>query len=266
MEVSGLNLVDKIVIITGGANGIGRGTCLEFAKEGAHVVCADINEAFGKELLGDWKEITEKTKSSGTITFIQMDAAKDEDCKRLVDETISRFHRVDVLFNNVGIQPKESNKPIHLLDDDTWDLLFNVNLKSAFRMSKYVIPHMLKVNKGSIINNASIQGIHSQKSVPAYAATKGGLLSLTRQMACEYGKNNIRVNAVSPGSVMSALMRANTDVNYVEVNTPMKSVGEPSDIAKMVTFLASDNSKWITGQNMVVDGGITIKGGWASLE
>jgi len=264
--LSSQKFLNSVVIVTGGANGIGRATCLEFAMEGANVICADINENFAREMLEEWKEKQQKTKSRGKIEFIPMDAVKGEDCKKVVDDAISRFGRIDVLFNNVGIQPVESKQPIHLLEEKCWDQIFDVNLKSVFWMCKFAIPHMLQAKKGSIINNASIQGLNSQKKASAYAATKGGMLSLTRQLACDYGSHNIRVNSVSPGSIMTPLMKANTDISYVEENTPMKCVGEPLDVAKLVLFLASDDAKWITGQNMVVDGGITIKGGWASLD
>jgi meso-butanediol dehydrogenase/(S,S)-butanediol dehydrogenase/diacetyl reductase len=136
-------------------------------------------------------------------------------------------------------------------------------------LTEIILTHtlvMLKNGKGSIINNSSIQGVNSQRNVSAYAATKGAIISLTRQLACEYGVNNIRVNTVSPGSVQTPLMAANTgNLDYVKNNTPLNRLGVPDDIAQMVLFLASNKSSWITGQNLCVDGGITIKGGWAKL-
>jgi len=134
-------------------------------------------------------------------------------------------------------------------------------------MCKYVIPEMIKIGMGSIINNSSIQGIQSQKGVPAYAASKGALIALTRQLAVEYGENNIRVNCISPGSVVTPLMKANNkSFSYIEGNTPLGYLGEPKDIAELLLFLGSENSKWITGQNFIIDGGITVKGGWAPLK
>jgi len=257
-----MSFKDQVVIVTGGAQGIRKGTCLLFASEEAKVVCGDINTTFGEELLDEWK----KQGSKGSLSFVHFDASNGEDCRKLVEFTLQQYGRIDVLFNNVGIQPEESRVPIHLLEEKTWDLLFNVNIKSFYWMSKFTIPIMMKAGKGSIINNASIQGIHSQVNVSAYAATKGAIISLTRQMACEYGGYNIRVNTVSPGSVATPLMLANTgNLDYVSGNTPLNRLGVPEDIGQMVLFLASDKASWITGQNICVDGGITIKGGWSKL-
>eukprot|EP01116_Phalansterium_solitarium_P001819 TRINITY_DN11635_c0_g1_i1.p1 TRINITY_DN11635_c0_g1~~TRINITY_DN11635_c0_g1_i1.p1 ORF type:complete len:260 (+),score=46.85 TRINITY_DN11635_c0_g1_i1:150-929(+) len=256
-----MSLHKKVVIVTGGASGIGRASTLKFATEGADVVFGDVSEEAGSEVSAAWQQ-----DGRGSVTFFKFDAASGEDCRKLVEFSVNKFGRVDVLFNNVGIQPKESRVPIHLLEEATWDNVMNVNLKSAFWMCKYVVPHMLKQSSGAIINNASIQGINSQKLVGVYAATKGGLLSLTRQLACEYGGNGIRCNAISPGSIVSELMRKNTNLEYVTGNTPLGCVGEPDDIADAAVFLASSKSKWVTGHNFVVDGGVTIKGGWASLQ
>jgi NAD(P)-dependent dehydrogenase (short-subunit alcohol dehydrogenase family) len=259
---------NKVIIITGGAQGIGKACSLKLAEEGAHIICGDIDEKAGLELLREWEQ---EDKKEGSIDFIQFDASKGKDCEKLVNFTFSKFGRIDVLFNNVGIQPKESYIPIHLLNEEMWDQIFNVNIKSFFWMTKYCIPHMLKRTENgkyqcSIINNASIQGLQSQKGVSAYAATKGAIQSLTRQLACEYGPFGIRVNTISPGTIMTELaIRNNQSFSYIEQNTPLKTCGEPKDIAEIVLFLASDNAKWITGQNFIVDGGITIKGGWSPL-
>jgi len=154
---------------------------------------------------------------------------------------------------------------IHEVTEEEWDEVIKINLKSLFWLTKFVIPYMIKQKFGVIINNASIQAIASQKGVSHYAASKGAMVALTRQLAVQYGEYKIRVNSLSPGSTMTPLMAANTNPEYPLSNTPMKVLGEPEDMANMVYFLSSRGARWVTGQNIVVDGGITIKGGWAKL-
>jgi len=273
----------KVVIVTGGAQGIGRSCCIHFAEEGAHVVCGDVDLDAGKELVAEWQQRTSqgptnknelehrnyrKCVESGTMTFVHFDASSSADCHNLVTVATKITGDIDVLFNNVGIQPKQSNVPIHKLEEAAWDAVFNINIKSFYLMCKHAIPVMLQHpdKRHSIINNSSIQGIQSQKGVPAYAATKGAILSLTRQLAVEYGSSNITVNAVSPGSIATPLALANNkSFEFIAKNTPLGKIGEPRDVAEIVLFLASESAKWVTGQNFVVDGGITVKGGWAPL-
>jgi len=275
----------KVVIVTGGAQGIGRSCCLHFARQGALVFCGDRNEEAGSRLENEWalerkqseqknsllsENLLETSPPKGSITFVPFDATNGSDCRKLVDmaSASSSTGDIDVLFNNVGIQPKEGNVPIHLLEENVWDEVFSVNIKSFYWMCKYAIKVMLlhSTKMHSIINNASIQGIQSQKGVSAYAATKGAILSLTRQLAVEYGDHQIRVNSISPGSILTPLALANNkSLDYISQNTPLGVIGDPMDVAELVGFLADSKSKWITGQNFVVDGGITVKGGWAPL-
>lgn len=253
-----MSQVGLVAIVTGGAQGIGRACCVGLAKVGTNVVFGDINKSKGEQLEQEWKK--EKSSSCGEISFMHWDASKSADCKELVKFAVDKYNRIDILFNNVGIQPPAT--PIYLLDESTWDNVMNVNLKSYFLMCKEVIPHMMK-NGGSIINNASIQGVLSQKCVAPYAASKGGILSLTRALAVEYGHCNIRVNSISPGTIQTDMGANNTNFDYAISNTPLGNLGVPEDIASAVIFLAS--SRWITGQNIVIDGGITIKGGWSDM-
>ena len=191
----------KVSIITGGALGIGRGAAIGFAQAGANVVIADVNVDAGQET-----EARAKAFSHGA-RFVEADVARTADCQRVVSETTSAFGRVDVLVNNVGIQPVESYKNVEETPEAIWDRILDVNLKSAFLMSKYAIPEMRKQGGGAIINTASVQGLQSQPLVPAYAASKGGILSLTRQMALDYAPENIRVLAVCPGAIDTPLVR-----------------------------------------------------------
>lgn len=247
--------------MTGGSQGIGKACSMGIAKAGANVVFGDINTEKGKQFENEWRK--EKTESDGEITFVYYDARKPEDCKNLVKFVIQKYKTIDVLFNNVGVQPPESCVPLHNLDEKMWDFIHDVNLKSYYLVSKEVLPHMISKKSGHIINNASIIGLHSQQGAPAYASAKGGVLSLTRSLAVEYGGVNIHVNSISPGTIGTQMSAANTNYDDVLKNTPLGRIGSVDEVAQLVVFLSS--ASWITGQNFVIDGGITIKGGWKVL-
>ena len=174
----------KVVIVTGGAKGIGAGICRGFTEAGAIVICADIDEIAGEEISSIC------SNSEGQLNFHPCDVSLSEDCKKLV-EAATKFGRLDVLSNNAGIQPTDSYLAAHELPETMWDQIIDVNLKSTFLMSKYAIPHMKRQGGGVIINTASVQGLQSARGVSAYAASKGGQLSLTRQLALEYAEDNI---------------------------------------------------------------------------
>ena len=257
----------KVVIITGGGYGIGRGTAAEFAREGASVTIADINEEAGNAAVSQMKE------EGGGGLLVQADVSSAADCRRVVKETVSAYGGVDILFNNVGIQSPDSYLNVEDTPEAMWDRILNVNLKSYFLMSKYAIPEMRKRGGGAIINTASVQGLQSQKLVPAYAASKGGILSLTRQMALDYAAENIRVLAVCPGAIDTEMLRAaaalepgdSDDVIHQWGSThPLGRIGSPQDIANVVVFLASDKASFMTGEYVSVDGGYMALGAWAS--
>jgi NAD(P)-dependent dehydrogenase (short-subunit alcohol dehydrogenase family) len=254
---------DKIVIVTGGAAGLGRAISLEFARRGAWVVCGDIDPKAGQELL------RLAVGLRGQVHFVQGDMGKAETCDRLV-AAARALGGVDVLCNNVGIQPAASFVPAHELDDVLWDTILTVNLKSHFWMVKRCIPEMKLRKGGVIINTASVQGLQSQKAAAAYAASKGGLLSLTRQLALEYAGDNIRVLAVAPATFDTPLQleiaKAMTDKAYFQKLRnayPMKRFGDPAELAQVVAFLAGPGASFMTGECVTVDGGIMAQGGWA---
>jgi NAD(P)-dependent dehydrogenase (short-subunit alcohol dehydrogenase family) len=252
----------KIAIVTGGALGMGAAAAIAFAREGARVTIADINARAAEQTVG---------RMEGRGRFVHADAGKSADCKRVVDETVKAFGGVDILFNNVGIQPPESYANAVDLPEEAWDRIIDVNLKSRFLMAKYAIPHMRRRGGGVIVNNASVQGLQSMPGVPAYAASKGGDLSLTRQLALDFAKDNIRVLAVCPGTIDTPLVRntipEGTDVaaalkDYGAAH-PLGRVGRAEEVANVVLFLASDRASFMTGEHVTVDGGMMAMGAWA---
>jgi NAD(P)-dependent dehydrogenase (short-subunit alcohol dehydrogenase family) len=257
----------KVVIVSGGAHGIGEASALAFAREGYRVAVADIDRAAGDTLAASSRSLT------GEIAFIQADVSRSSDAADVVQRTVVAFGGVDVLFNNVGIQPPDSYRTAEHLDEAVWDRVMDVNAKSCFLLCKYAIPEMLKRGGGVIINNASVQALQSQKLVPAYAASKGAVLSLTRNLALDYADKNIRVVAICPGSVDTPMLRAtaalaspqNPDEALAQwgLNHPIGRIGRAGEIAEVVLFLASEKASFITGEYVCVDGGLMAKGSWA---
>ena len=257
---------DRVVIVTGGALGMGGATALEFAREGASVAVADVNREAGAA-------IETRMREDGLQgLFIEADVASNDQCQRVVSRTVEAFGGVDVLFNNVGIQPPDTYLNVEQTPEETWDRIVGVNLKSHFLMSKHAIPEMRRRGAGVIINNASVQGLQSQRGVPAYAASKGGVLSLTRQMSLDYAAENIRVLAICPGTIDTELVRAvaaqepgdieETLAKYGSTH-PIGRIGTGQDIANVVLFLASDKASFMTGEYVCVDGGYMALGAWA---
>jgi NAD(P)-dependent dehydrogenase (short-subunit alcohol dehydrogenase family) len=246
---------------------MGKAAAMEFVRQGANVAIADVNTAVGRDTLA--RLILQR---GGRAILVVGDVAHASVCQRVVRRTVEEFGGVDVVFNNVGIQPPESNCRIEELPDRLWDRMMDVNLKSYFLMAKYALPELRKRGGGVIINNASVQGLQSQKGVPAYAATKGGVLALTRQLAVEYAAENIRVVAVCPGTIDTEMVRAaaarEPDGTQAALERwgkkhPLGRIGTGQDVANVVTFLASDRAAFITGESVCVDGGFMALGAWA---
>ena len=259
------NLKNKGSIVTGAALGIGAASAKELAQCGSSVTLMDINATAAKEAA---KEIAD---AGGKAHVVVADASSAKDCERTVTETIETFGGLDILFNNVGIQPTTSYANVEDTTEEMWDQILGVNLKSRFLMAKYSIPHMRERGGGVIISSASVQGQQSAHLVPAYAATKGGDLSLTRQLALDYAKDNIRVLSVCPGSILTPLWRESIEGTGLSLDQAIKDSaakhpiarnGEPEEIAKVVAFLASDDASFMTGTFVNVDGGMMAKGAW----
>ena len=261
----------KVVVVSGGASGIGEAICEIFIKEDGNtdskdnikVVCGDINENNGNAL---------EEKYPNMLKFIKTDCGEGNSCENLIQKTIELYGQIDVLVNNVGVQ-FDDGTPTHLLDENVWDKVLDINLKSYFRLSKYVLKFWMDNNiKGTaIVNISSVQGLQSQPGIPAYASTKGAILSLTRQMAVEYAPYNIRVNAVNPGTIATQLVKDiysknGTSLEEAGKGYPMNRIGEPVEVANVVYFLASKKASFITGESITVDGGIMALGGWAAAD
>ncbi|MCC6626691.1 MAG: glucose 1-dehydrogenase [Chloroflexi bacterium] len=256
----------KVIIVTGGALGMGKATVLEFAREGGSVTIADVNEAAGVVTLGQVRA------AGGVGLFVRADVSQSADCQRVVSETVAAFGGVDVLFNNVGIQPPDSYLRAEDTPEELWDRIMNVNLKSYFLMAKYSLPEMRRRGGGVIINNASVQGLQSMPGVPPYAASKGGVLSLTRQLAVDYAGEGTRVVAICPGTIDTEMVRAvaaqeggdlEETLRRFGRSHPLGRIGTGQDIANVVLFLASDKASFITGDYVCVDGGYMALGAWA---
>lgn len=249
------------MVVTGGADGIGRGVCEAWAAAGGKVMCGDIDTTKGAELA---------EAVGGALHFQSFDASKAEDCEDLIANALAKFGRIDALCNNVGIQADDGNGA-HELDLAVWSKVLAVNLTSYFLCAKHTLRHFLERGEGgAIINMASVQGLQSQAGIPAYASSKGAVLSLTRQMAVQYAPEGIRVNAVCPGTISTPLVRNLLEQRGWPIEAaaepyPMKRIGESSEVAEAVLFLASDaRASFVTGQALCVDGGIMAIGSWAN--
>jgi NAD(P)-dependent dehydrogenase (short-subunit alcohol dehydrogenase family) len=257
----------KVVIVSGGAHGIGEAAVRAFARAGYRVALADVDRKAGERLAESASAV------AGRVLFFPADVSRSGDAWDVVQQTAAAFGGVDVVFNNAGIQPLESYRTVETLDESTWDRVMDVNVKGCFLLSKYAIPEMRKRGGGVIVNNASAQGLQSQKLVPAYAASKSAVLSLTRSMALDYAEERIRVVAICPGSVDTPMLRAtaamaspqNPDGALDEWGRkhPLGRIARPEEIADVVVFLASDKASFITGEYVCVDGGLMAKGAWA---
>ncbi|HEV2582046.1 MAG TPA: glucose 1-dehydrogenase [Ktedonobacteraceae bacterium] len=250
-----MRLANKVALITGSAGGMGKAAAELFAREGASIVVTDIATDQGEETARGIRD------AGGNAIFVKANVANEDEVKRLVGAAIDAFGHIDVLYNNAGIMPTDDGS-VTDITEATWDKVMDVNLKSAFLCSKYTIPHMVKQGKGSIINVASFVAFLGC-TVPqdAYTVSKGGMLSLTKSLAVQYGRHGVRCNAICPGPIETPLLRVlwtSEEARNLRLNRiPLGRFGEANDIVYMALYLASDESSWTTGAWLVVDGGIT---------
>lgn len=252
-----MKLIDKVALITGGNSGIGKATAILFAKEGARVCLTGRNETRCK------KVIEEINEGGGQAIYVIADVRSSDECQRTVETTMKAFGQLDILFNNAGVY-----FPNNAVDcsEEEWNLTIDINLKGTFLMSKFVLPHMVAQKSGVIINNGSGWGIVGGNEAVSYCASKGGVVLMTKAMAIDHATQGIRVNCLCPGDVETpmldedARMRGMTWEEYHEqavAQRPMGRIGTPEEIAKAALFLASDDSSFMTGATLVIDGGGT---------
>lgn len=251
-----MRLAERVALITGGTSGIGRATAVLFAREGARVVITGRDEARGRAVVGEIE------KGGGEALFVSSDVRRAADCRAAVERTLAAFKGLDVLFNNAGVFFAHT-----VLDctEEEWDETIDVSLKGAFLMSKLALPTMIARGRGVIINNASGWGLVGGDAAAAYCAAKGGVVLLTKAMAIDHGRQGIRINCICPGDVETPMLpedarrRGLAWEDYLKgaANRPLGRIGRPEEIARAALFLASDDSSFMTGSALVVDGGGT---------
>ena len=253
-------LKDKVVIVTGGSLGIGKATCKALADEGAIVAVTDIKDEEGKNLAD------EINNDGGKAKYWKLDVSDEEEVKKVFTEVKNEFGKIDVLVNNAGISGV--NKPTHEITGEEWDQLMDINVKGVFLCTKYAVPAMKENNGGNIVNLSSIYGIIGAGDIPPYHASKGAVRLMTKNDALIYAKDNIRVNSVHPGFIWTPLVEemakeSGEDVEKfredLDSRHPIGHVGEPDDIAYGIVYLASDEAKFLTGSELVIDGGYTCQ-------
>jgi NAD(P)-dependent dehydrogenase (short-subunit alcohol dehydrogenase family) len=250
---------NKVAIVTGGALGIGRATAILLAQEGAKVAVTDVSDS---QENGTVEAIR---NTGGEANFWHLDVTNETEVTKVIGEVAAKWGQIDVLVNNAGIIGVD--KPTHELTEQEWDKVMNVNVKGVFFCTKHTIPYMLKAGSGSIINLSSIYGLVGAADVPPYHASKGAVMIMTKNDALTYAKKKIRVNSVHPGFIWTPMVEnfAKTDGKAEEVRAalvalhPLGHLGEPEDIAFGILYLASDESKFVTGSELVIDGGYTAR-------
>lgn len=250
-----MRLQDKVAIITGASNGIGRETALLFAAEGASVVVADVDDTHGEQTAQDVRV------AGGKAVYVHADVSKAADCENMVSVAEKTYGKLNILFNNAGIMHGSDDNAVNT-EESIWDLTMAINLKGVFLGCKYGIPALKRAGGGSIINTASFVALLGAATPQlAYTASKGGVLSMTRELAVIHARENIRVNALCPGPLRTELLMSflNTEEKKQRrlVHVPMGRFGEAKEIAYAALYLASDESSFVTGTEFLVDGGIT---------
>jgi NAD(P)-dependent dehydrogenase (short-subunit alcohol dehydrogenase family) len=248
----------KVALVTGAGSGIGRAAALQFAAEGAAVGIIDVDAAAGRETL----ELI--VGECGRATLLTADVSSASEISRATEKVENEHGRIDVLFNNAGI---ELSCPLHQTSEQEWDRVMAVNLKGMFLAAKAVLPTMMGLKSGAIVNTSSISGVLGWPAYAAYSTSKGGVIQLTRQMAVDYARYNIRVNCICPGTTMTPLIERLFDLEedpesakaLIAARHPLGRFAQPEEIAQAVLFLASEEASFITGAVLPVDGGYTAK-------
>jgi NAD(P)-dependent dehydrogenase (short-subunit alcohol dehydrogenase family) len=246
---------NKVAIVTGGSSGIGKATAVELASQGATIVIANRNEETGL------KTVKEITDSGGNATFIRTDVSKEIEVKNLVEQTILAYGRLDLAFNNAGVE--QPPMPLTEQTEELYNQIMDINVKGVWLCLKYQIPAMLKNGGGTIVNTSSFSGTIAFATIPIYVASKHAVVGLTKAVALEYAKNNIRVNAILPGAVedTGTFERSfggnQSSIDWAKSIHPVGRLAKPNEIANAVVFMLSDKANFLTGHSMIVDGGYT---------
>ena len=248
-----MKLKDKVVIVTGGGSGIGREIALLFAREGAKVMVADFVAEKGEDT-ARWIG-----ESGGEATFVQADVSRAGDVEDLVRQTVKKYGRLDILSNNAGILGVVV--PVGEASEEDWDRVIAVNLKSVFLCSKYAVNEMVKGGGGAIVSSASTMGLVGLPGNTAYSASKGGVIQFTKTMALEYAASNVRINCICAGWIDTPMNEILDEkvLRWTVRETPMGRLGKPEEVARAALYLASDDSSFVTGTALVVDGGWVAK-------
>ncbi|MEK8127560.1 SDR family NAD(P)-dependent oxidoreductase [Paenibacillus filicis] len=253
-----MRLQGKIALITGAGSGIGRSSALRFAEEGASVIIADLDEVKGEETAADIRQ------AGGSALFIKANVTDPESVQALVAAAIAEYGRIDVLFNNAGISGVGA---LHEVEPEVWDRVINVNIRGTFLPSKYVLPHMMEQSSGVIINMSSCIAEIGLAQRASYAATKGAVLALTKSMQVDYAPYGIRVNALLPGTILTPFVENYLKQSYADPEEGLAGIkrrqlsgdlGRPEDVAQAAVFLASDESKFMMGSPLYIDGGVVF--------
>jgi len=252
-----VRLASKVAIITGGGSGIGEVTAKFFTKEGADVILVGRN-------LDKLNRVASEIKASGkNAVAIRADISSESEVQAVAEQAIRQFDRIDILVNNAGV----INDPVqfHEMSDRAWNELIDTNLIGTFRMTRAVLPSMIEKKSGSIVNVSSVAGMRAIEKVPlsVYNTTKAGVIMFTKSIALEYAQYNIRCNCVCPGTIRSPFLQPYLDDEkagkMMHAAQPLGRIGEPEDVAHSILYLASDETSWVTGTVLVVDGGVTSK-------
>jgi len=254
----------KVAIVTGANSGIGRATARLFAREGAQVLCSDIQEA-------SEPRVDELIRAEGgAAVYVHVDVTRQEDCDRMVGLALEHFGRIDILFNNAGGSVR---KKLHEYTDTEWNFVIDLNLNAMFRVVRAVLPHFIEQGSGNIVSNSSTYAFMASPQYPAYCATKAAMLNLTRSIALDYGPDGVRANCVCPGSIDTPRIRGFPPAPLLAGTGPaqdkmraraagstkaLQRMGSAEEVAYAVLFLASEESSFITGHGLVIDGGQTI--------
>src|SRR5882724_2313893 len=244
---------EKVVLITGGNAGIGRAAALEFAKQGANVVISGRREKEGREVVTQIKAL------GGEATFVRTDVSNERDVKAMIEHTLVTFGRLDFAFNNAGIE--QALTPLPDQTEETYDQIMDINVKGVWLSLKHEIPAMLKTGGGAIVNTSSVSGLIGFAMAPVYVASKHAVIGLTKAVALEYATQQVRVNAVAPGTIETRMFRdlAPEVRQSLESAHPMGRIGQPDEIARAVVWLCSDGASFVTGQTVPIDGGYTAQ-------